>query len=107
MHGVNFIINTNYWYNNIIAYTARLISSRPTYSKTISFIGCNIINKDDYVYDNNNYLAFDFSIGLEIFDETEKKKLILIWKLNLILLQKVVFKLMVLILLILLISMEI
>ncbi|WP_425381358.1 hypothetical protein [Spiroplasma endosymbiont of Polydrusus pterygomalis] len=75
MHGVNFIINTNYWYNNIIAYTARLISSRPTYSKTISFIGCNVISKDDYVYDNNNYLVFGFSTGLEIFDETEKKEI--------------------------------
>ncbi|WP_339048291.1 hypothetical protein [Spiroplasma endosymbiont of Colias croceus] len=69
-HGVNFIINTNYWYNSIIAYTARLISSRPTYSKTISFIGSNVINNNDYVYDDINYLAFGFMPGLEIFDET-------------------------------------
>lgn len=69
-HGVNFIINTNYWYNNIIAYTASLISSLPTYSKTINFIGCDIVNKNDYIYNNNNYLAFGFMTGLEIFDET-------------------------------------
>lgn len=74
IHGVNFIINTNSWYNNIIAYTARLISSRPSYSKTISFIGCNIINKDDYVY-NNNYLVFGFNLGLEIFDEKAKEEI--------------------------------
>lgn len=71
IHGVNFIVNTNYWYNNVIAYTARLISSRPMYNKTISFIGCNVVNKDDYIYDNN-YLAFGFGTGLEIFDEIGK-----------------------------------
>lgn len=75
IYGVNFIINTDYWYNNIIAYIARLISSRPTYSKTISFIGCNIVNKTDYVYDDNNYLAFGFNTDLEIFDETANEEI--------------------------------
>ena len=74
-NGVNFIINTNYWYNSIISYTAKLISSRPTYSKTISFIGSDIINNNDYIYDDNNYLAFGFMTGLEIFDETFKKEI--------------------------------
>lgn len=56
--------------------TARLISSRPTYSKTISFVGSNIINNNnDYVYDDINYWAFGFMISLEIFDETFKEEI--------------------------------
>lgn len=72
---VNFIVNSNYWYNNIIAYTASLISSRPTYNKTISFVGCDVVNEHDYFYHHYNYLAFGFQRGLEIFDETSKDEI--------------------------------
>ncbi|WP_375317723.1 hypothetical protein [Spiroplasma endosymbiont of Virgichneumon dumeticola] len=74
-HGVNFIVNTNSWYNNIISHSASLIATRSTFSKTIKFIGYDVINKNDYVYDNNNYLAFSFSAGLEIIDETVKSEI--------------------------------
>ncbi|WP_342276230.1 hypothetical protein [Spiroplasma endosymbiont of Nebria brevicollis] len=73
--GVNFIVNPNSWYNNIISYSASLIATRPTFSKTIKFIGCDVTNKNDYVYDNNSYLAFSFSAGLEIIDETVKPEI--------------------------------
>lgn len=66
-NGVNFIINTNSWYNNIISYAASLISTRPAFSKTIKFIGCDVVNKNDYVYGNKNYLALSFGVDLGIF----------------------------------------
>lgn len=72
---VNFIVNTNSWYNSIISYSASLIATRPTFKKTIKFIGCDVSNKNDYVYDNNNYLAFSFTTGLEIIDETWKSEI--------------------------------
>ena len=74
-HGINFIVNTNPWYNNIIAYKAGLVANKTTNNKTMLFIGCDMWREEQTSDREINSLAFSFKSGLEIFPETKKPEI--------------------------------
>lgn len=67
---VNFIFNSNYWYNNAIAYAASSSASIAKITKTIKFIASSVENKNDYKYQDVNYMLFSYNLDLEILDYT-------------------------------------
>lgn len=67
---VNFIFNSNYWYNNAIAHAASSSAALPKNTKTIKFIANSVMNKDDYRYQGVNYLMFSYNLDLSILDYT-------------------------------------
>ncbi|MBE4704239.1 hypothetical protein [Spiroplasma platyhelix] len=63
---VNFVFNSNYWYNNEIVHAA----SSANQTKTTKFIANSVVNKDDYKYKGGNYLMFAYNLDLAILDYT-------------------------------------
>lgn len=63
---VNFVFNSNYWYNNAIAHAA----SSADQQKTTKFIANSVTNKDDYKYKGGNYMLFAYNLNLAILDYT-------------------------------------
>lgn len=64
---VNFVFNSNYWYNNAIAHAAS--SSKQT--KTAKFIANSVVNAKDYEYKDRNYLLFAYNLDLEFLTYTK------------------------------------
>lgn len=67
---VNFIFNSNYWYNNAIAHAAINTSSLGGYTKTIKFITNSVMDKDTYKYQDKNYMMFSYNLDFAILDYT-------------------------------------
>lgn len=64
---VNFIFNSNYWYNNAIAHA----TSSANQSKTTKFIANSVTDKNDYKYKGGNYLLFAYNLDLTILEATK------------------------------------
>lgn len=69
---VNFIFNTNNWFNNIIAYAASHTAQMLEYTKTIKFITTNVFNKNNYKYKNINYMLFSYHLEIDILKELKE-----------------------------------
>lgn len=67
---VNFIFNSNYWYNNAIVQAA----SSATQTKTTAFIANSVTDKDDYKYKGVNYMVFAYNLDLSILEHTTNNK---------------------------------
>ncbi|MGL5268348.1 MAG: hypothetical protein ACRC8P_01040 [Spiroplasma sp.] len=67
---VNFIFNSNFWYNDSIAHAASSTASLPKYTKTVKFIASNVLNKDDYKYQGVNYMIFSYHLDFSILGYT-------------------------------------
>lgn len=67
---VNFIFNSNYWYNEAIAHAASTTAAISRYTKTIKFIANSVTNKDDYKYQGVNYMMFSYYLDFSILGHT-------------------------------------
>ncbi|MDQ7982927.1 MAG: hypothetical protein REH79_01740 [Spiroplasma sp.] len=72
---VNFIFNSNNWFNNAIAYAASHTTQKPEYTKTIKFIANNVFNKNDYQYQNINYMLFSYHLEIDVLKYTEENNI--------------------------------
>lgn len=72
---VNFILNTNSWYNNAIDYAASYVNNLLGYSKTINFIGSSITDNKTYFVNNRDFLLFSYNVDLGFLDYTTENKL--------------------------------
>lgn len=67
---VNFIFNSNSWYNDAIALSAIENSALPVYTKTIKFIVNSVSDKDTYKIRNKNYMMFSYNVDFIVLNNT-------------------------------------